>query len=260
MIILLNESVQTLLVLFHGGPGMDPSYFQKIAEPLSKHASVVSYTQGYTGATDIDGLIEEFERTISPLAKGRKIVLLGHSWGAALALEIFKRKGRDAIEGIILVSPVYDSKWAPEIDEREKEAIERAVTIAKQKLVEMGKKSDSNEFYRQLTLALTPLYFTEEFEREGREILSGINYNMPLFEKLDEDYLRNCNHMGLIQANSDKCLVLSGAQDRVTTQEYVKRLGDDVEIVIFDGIGHFPFIESPDSFEEEVKDFVTRPE
>ena len=108
------------LLLVHGGPGMDDSYFFPFLEPLRKHFAIHSYAQGTDvelGTSPIDDLVNELQDHISSMDGSRKFIL-AHSFGAALALERIRRFGDSDLDGLILVSWICDLEWQSIFDNR----------------------------------------------------------------------------------------------------------------------------------------------
>lgn len=94
-----------------GGPSLLPSFYAELIEGLARFGEV--YTVAFSGThpepqTPFPGSIEqaadELESAIATLANDRATVVVGHSYGAAVAVELLCRKRTPALDGSILVS------------------------------------------------------------------------------------------------------------------------------------------------------------
>src|SRR5438477_4466880 len=83
-------------VLFlHGGPGTDHRYLRPLAEPLAEHFRCVMCDQRGSGCSHlghleettlhVDRFVADIEALRTALSQDR-LCLVGHSWGAELAL------------------------------------------------------------------------------------------------------------------------------------------------------------------------------
>lgn len=113
----------TPLVVLHGGPGA-PSYYMASLARLGTDRPVIFYDQLGAGRSDhpTDTTLWRIERFIAELdslrahLNLREIHLLGHSWGAMLAMDyvLAKRKG---VRSVILASPLVSAaRWEADAD------------------------------------------------------------------------------------------------------------------------------------------------
>jgi len=94
-----NQANPVLLVL-HGGPGSTWDPFVKIFEPWKKYFTLVEWDQRSAGRTyarngpdsariNIDRIVLdgiEVAKYVARRFDGRKLILLGHSWGSLLGV------------------------------------------------------------------------------------------------------------------------------------------------------------------------------
>lgn len=79
------------VILLHGGPGL-PGYMTALGEALSHHAFIVDYHQRGTrrspsaGSFRIADHVRDLDCIVRKYGKGSRPILVGHSWGAVLAL------------------------------------------------------------------------------------------------------------------------------------------------------------------------------
>ena len=108
-----------LIVMLHGGPSLF-GYMHTLSEALRPCWSVLTYAQRGTIANPsvlenitIEGHFEDLDGLIAQHKQGRPVILIGHSWGADLAL-IYAANRPRAIEKLILISTAPLS-WKLEI-------------------------------------------------------------------------------------------------------------------------------------------------
>lgn len=108
----LNQGIP--IIVINGGPGSSSDYCKPF-DDLAVDRAVIRYDQLDTGRSDRPGdtanwtfesYIEELEALIAHLGI-KKYHLLGHSWGAMLALEYLKTE-RPQIASLILASCMWD--------------------------------------------------------------------------------------------------------------------------------------------------------
>lgn len=112
-----------VLVVIHGGPGFPHDYLEPIAE-LTPGAPVLFYDQLGCGRSDRPNTsdvwtLHYFERELTDLLRRLKIqkyILLGHSWGATVALEHALNTPRGLLS-CVMASPLLSSKlWLRDFD------------------------------------------------------------------------------------------------------------------------------------------------
>lgn len=264
-------------ICFHGGPGMDSSYFLPYLLPLANQADLVLYDHGQLptssdkGAKAMDLLIEEGRALLEwALWSYKEVVILGHSFGAAHSLEVLRTHFADRLEkfnALILVSPVYDSQiwdYSDSSFSDDRKAANRLIDQWKDSLKTLPEADRPNEndiFARRMT-EYTPLYFSPPFHRVGRDILSRVKYSASLFRSIIDEFHPELDLKPFFASLAQTKLPVigvSGSLDRVTTPKYVQRLfalhpkaklhllgggGSDEKR----GVAHYPFVEDPQSF------------
>lgn len=102
------------IALIHGGPGACGT-LEPVAQELSKRN--VGVLEPFQSAASVDGEIEELPQQIEQYATG-PLTLLGHSWGALLALLTAARYPHLTHNVILVGSALLDGRLAPSIVER----------------------------------------------------------------------------------------------------------------------------------------------
>jgi len=83
---------QPVLIVLHGGPGLDHRYLLNL-QALADQYQLVFYDQRGSGLSPrvpastitVDSFIEDLDAFVDHFGQGRPVHLLGHSWGAMLA-------------------------------------------------------------------------------------------------------------------------------------------------------------------------------
>lgn len=101
------------VALLHGGPG-DRGSLRPMAECLSAWTGVLEpFQSGFT----IEALVEELYGQLAGNVQ-TPVTLVGHSWGAWLAL-FFSVRHRECVRQLVLVGcPPFDDRYVPQIMER----------------------------------------------------------------------------------------------------------------------------------------------
>ena len=242
------------LVLLHGGPGLTGNVFRPELDQAAELATVVYYDQRGCGrSTPLgDGVecgVAEHLADLEGLRAGlgaEHMILLGHSWGAYLALA-YALEHEERIDKLILVSP------APPYMESE-EQIHRwhsLLTPAMRKQVTRITLSPipPEEKAKQRLDVELPLYFhnlvaMEDFRRRGYTVCGEVA------EKLAEP-----GAVPDLRPRMPKLRVpvriLVGENDRRTPPSVAAEIRDNLyfaRLFTIDACGHFPFLERPRRF------------
>jgi proline-specific peptidase len=118
----------TPLLLLHGGPGFPSQYLEPLAA-LGDERPVIFYDQLGCGRSDrpADPGLWRVERFVEEVAAVRgalglsRVILHGHSWGGALAVET-ALSGAPGLAGLVLASPLLDARrWLADADRLRRE-------------------------------------------------------------------------------------------------------------------------------------------
>jgi proline iminopeptidase len=264
------------VVFLSGGPGDDHSYLREVVEPLCDRFRWVLYDQRGTGRSrltrydhqtlHVERLLDDLEALQQALG-GEPLRLVGHSWGANLAL-LYAATHPGAIDRLALVSmgPLNEafsavaranSEKPLTVEERERRTAlrgEREVAVAagdEQSLrlafLEGARLGLRGSFYSPLAAARFFEAFSASNTYDGRvapNLLPTVK-EIPLFERL-----------GGFAAPT---LVLYGYQDfEPITQAYVLREKlPQAELVFMNECGHVPWWEQPEEFYRVLGEFLS---
>lgn len=106
------------LICIHGGPGVPHNYLLSLSQ-LAHESPIIFYDQSGCGKSNLHEPFEDwtFDHYANELAEFiaqlgyKKMYLLGHSWGCALAID-YAAKNQEKVKGLVLASPLFDThQW-----------------------------------------------------------------------------------------------------------------------------------------------------
>jgi pimeloyl-ACP methyl ester carboxylesterase len=99
------------VVVFESGFGQGPGVWKDVIAGLGADCRCIAYARAGLGRSGTDGKrktieahVQDLGAVIDALAPGRKVVLVGHSYGGLLATE-FARQHPERLQGLVLVDP-----------------------------------------------------------------------------------------------------------------------------------------------------------
>lgn len=100
-----------MAVVFESGFGQGAGAWKAVIEGLGPECRCIAYGRAGLGGSGSDGNaktidqhLADLDAVIATLAPGRKVVLVGHSYGGLLASE-FARRHPGRVQGLVLVDP-----------------------------------------------------------------------------------------------------------------------------------------------------------
>jgi len=118
------------IIVVHGGPGLDHAYLQPGLDALATRNTLIYYDQRGTGRSianlDTVGInLAAFVEDIDALRQAlgyERVTVLGHSWGALLALE-YAARFPNATRALILMNPAEPgTRFREQTEERQRRA------------------------------------------------------------------------------------------------------------------------------------------
>ncbi len=261
------------LVIIHGGPGMDHRYMYNSMLELSKDYRLIFYDQRGTGASqcrlpdnndkaiaaDKSVTVERFVEDLDAVRRHlglRRINILGHSWGGLLALN-YTIKHPQNVRSLILANSsglTGESQQAffKNLDsmrsEAEKEEMEQLKGSGDpEKIKRYGELYAKPYFYDPSKISLMS-YEPSELTAKNNEIVRKLiwrqllNYDLRPQAKLI--------HVPTLIIHSDTDVI---------PEEVAEETNDTIprsKMVVLEKTGHYSFIENPDEFYGEVRDFL----
>ena len=256
------------LVVVHGGPGLNHSYFMPHFEQLAKDFRIVFYDQRASGKSSTpspDSIsLSFFANDIEAIRKHlglEKIYLLAHSWGAIPAME-YAKNYRQQTGGIIFCNAVPLNKQFDR-EMRENQLKKMSGLDSTDRSIIMGSpnfKAGKASAYRKLLL----LTFRNSFARESNYELLNLeipaNYktaSAALYTGLGKE-LGSYDYYEDLKLLPFPVLVLHGSEDAIPLKadQMIQERASRATLHEFRKSGHFIFIEENKKFSNEVGRFL----
>jgi proline iminopeptidase len=265
-------------VLFiSGGPGDDHRYLRPVAQVLVPHFRCVLYDQRGTGASvlgrldadtlNVNRFLEDIDRLRAELGTLR-LRLVGHSWGATLAL-LYSARYPQQVERVALVglgplstefADVARANVLRPLSTAEREAF-AALTARRRIALETGDlEAAAQAHIEQVTKfgVRSALYSAEAAAKFEEQFRATYSHN-PLVNRQvmsSVDFPRLWAELDRVTA---RLLVLYGHQDfEPVVQAYVLRQHlPNTRISLLNECGHVPWLEQPEAFYRELLGFLS---
>lgn len=238
------------LVLVHGGPGMDHTYFRPWLDRLADSYTIHFFdlrghgrNSSHDGGLGPDAWIEDIDLAIH--GAGGNVTLLGHSFGGFLALEyVLAHPSR--VSRLILsnTGPAFDY---PELLMANAEA--RRPDLVPSLIQLLSGPIDSDEAYRKGMEVVLPLYFEREVDTGplfGDMLFSAEAYNAGAAWMGDFDVRQRLPEIRcpttVIASDSD--WIMPFARTGTVLAEGIS----GAELVVLEGCGHFPWVEDTEGY------------
>ncbi|PFJ05316.1 alpha/beta hydrolase [Bacillus cereus] len=241
------------LVLLHGMSNNAQSWKNQM-HVLKEHYTVIAWdAPGYGKSSDPTKEFNYFEE-FAHVLKGvidqlglEKINLLGHSMGAAIAID-FCHLYSHAISKLILADPTRGAA-ALDSEENERKLKSRLFSI----------ENLSPELIAEKRIeALLSSYASKEVYQQVKEIMSQVR---PAGYRSVANSLYHLNQMNLLPTIDVPVLVICGELDTVTPVKEAKAIHDELinsQLVIIPKGGHLCYQENPETFNTSIIEFLNK--
>jgi proline iminopeptidase len=267
-----GKGAQSIIVL-HGGAGLSMAYLRPDLEPLGTYATVIYYDQRGRGRSSLTANPKHLTvaKHVDDLESVRKffglqrITLLGHSWGAGLAIEYALRYPR-RVDRLIMVAAMeprraaYDDqfqanvvRWMDEKTRAELAALSDSMSNAPDiigtcrrffALLIRGYYADP----ARITWSRgDPCADPPEAIRAGNQTNTLVNESWGNWDYRER--VKNLRTQSLLIHGVSDPIPLEAAKEWVATLP-VSRL------LVVPNSGHFPFVEQPEQFFSAVGAFI----
>ncbi|WP_203995963.1 alpha/beta fold hydrolase [Virgisporangium aurantiacum] len=256
------------LVLCHGGPGLWDT-FTDLGDRLAGVARVVRWDQRGCGRSDRRGpytvarTMADLDAVREQLA-GPRMVLLGHSFGATLALR-YALAHPDRVSALIYVSGTgidAERAWNPVYQRNLRTGL--GTRLARWE--ELDSRDRTPDEDREWAILQWSADFADRdraprlAERMATPWL-GINYDCHAGLSADDKrYLRTTDVAAQCRTLTVPTLILHGDRDIRPTSavDSLHRALPNSTLVTLAGVGHVPWLEAADQFSAAVTDFMVR--
>lgn len=268
----------TPVIVLHGGPDFDSSYLLPDLDRLQDAFRLIYYDQRGRGqstegvrpqdvtlASDLDDLdrVRKHFRLEAP-------VLLGHSWGAVIALE-YALRHPEHVSRLILMNPApASSADVAVLRKRYREALgadmerQRAIlegaayragdpeTVAARYRIHFEHALYRSEDYEKLMTAMRAAFMRQGksgilMARAAEDRLMHDTWNVPGYDLFPR-----------LQRLRVPTLVLTGDHDFIPTEiaEHIARTVPGAKLVVLESCGHFAYLERPEEVRTALTAFV----
>lgn len=266
----------TPVVFLHGGPGQGSAHFDALAGPhMERGLRMVYLDQRGSGHSErpasgeysIDLLVEDLEGLRRHLGVSR-IGLIGHSFGALLALE-YAKKYPQHVSGIVFTSGLWDTPYQCTL------RLQRVAELRPANYARVRADTLTAEGTRRNDCELEFQAFHTREEKEAYD--TEIMFPDPAVEARMDSVnaargVRNTGELGraifqqgLLQYQfrafdrlAMPVLVVAGRHDGAARpaglRELARRL-PNARFVEYEGSGHFPYLDEPERFARETAAF-----
>ncbi len=257
------------ILLLSGGPGSSADQLSAIAQRLSSTYRCILFEQRGTGKShtspldsttiNLDQATQDITLLLRQLGIG-KVTLLGHSWGAMLAMS-YAIKHRDTVDRLVLIGPgPLDMSGFSLLDDN---ILSRA---SKQEKLFMNEVEDSiahhtasKELLRAYSKTMFRFFFFDPLTVDSMWGIVRCTLNDTTLELMQQDLARiKYDVREGISLLDIPLLVVCGREDPVgvfPTFE-IKELNKKAKISWIEKSGHFPWAERAEAFYPVVFDFL----
>ncbi len=256
------------IVIIHGGPVLDHSYLYPHLKSLANNYRLIFYDQRLSGRSSanadsadvrLNTFVEDIEALRNVLNLG-EVHVLGHSWGGLLAMK-YAIGYPSHTKSLMLISSMAPTS---ELWHKEEAVIAKKSTsedsLARQKIMQSDlfrenppeaieqllQLSFRKQFYNTDYADSLNLYVPDDYMSRSR-LFGNLMPDITDYDLTEE--LKQMNVPTLIlYGSSEPAADLSGP--------LLNKLITDSKYVIIEESGHFPFIEQPVRFKENILDFL----
>jgi proline iminopeptidase len=251
------------LMVLHGGPGADHSYFKPWIRPLTEVAQVIYVDHRGNGRSELTGpatynlhqMADDLEALRQLLGLGQ-VQLLGHSFGGMVALT-FALRHPGSLEALLLCTTTAsrefrDDAWA---------VAERVATPEQMAVLATlfdGKVASDQEHEEWWRICL-PLYFHQPDQAICAQLLGRERAQLGVVNHMMANEIPHYDVTGRLGEIAVPTLVIAGRHDWVTPVSQAEVISGGIEgasLQVFESSGHFPFIEEQPAFLDLVSRFV----
>lgn len=263
------------LIVVSPGWGVGSGYLQRGLAFLLPHFQVVFVDTRGSGLSDrpVDNskmgsveMADDLEALRQHLGLPL-ITLIGHSNGGAIALA-FAQRHPDRISKLVLIdSQVLGFQAAEDTqqflisrskDSRYEHAVQQATNLFSGKSVPPSNDQELSAFVS----SLLPLYLQhpeKHLHQAQKELLVGQVAFYAYSSQNAADALANNDHISRLTSIRAPVLILNGRHDWICPVATARKLHAGLEnstLVIFEGSGHLPWIEEPETFQAYLLQFL----
>ena len=267
------------LLMIHGGPGLTSNYLDGFTA-LGDTRPVITWDQLDCGRSEcphdsnlwtLERFVEELDLVRAALTPG-PVHVLGHSWGATLAMEWLVTRRPVEIASVVFASPCLSTpRWIEDM----RPLVAQLSPAAQAAIAEAERTGDFRTpgFQAAAWGEWIHAHIVRQLPPQAIEALLGslaeANANLELLEHMwgPSDFtvtgsLKNFDRTPELRTLSMPVLFHCGEFDeaRPDTIREQAALTPDGEVVIIPGAGHLTMIDAPEQANSAIRDFLARVE
>jgi proline iminopeptidase len=266
------------VVFLHGGPGQGSHHFAALAgAPMERSLRMVYFDQRASGRSatsptreyTLTALVEDVEGLRRALGVPR-IAVIGHSFGATLALE-YAARYPEHVAGVVVAAGLWDVPYQSRLRCARTNALNRGLAarvIGDSAAADATRRGDCDWFWNLPESEREPidnaLMFPDSAVRirlDSTVAASGLRNTGELGGGLFRSGLLEYR-FAAPQRLSMPVLVISGGRDGTAVSEGLRELArrlPNATFREFEGSGHFVYLDETERFAREVAAFLARP-
>ncbi len=261
------------LVVIHGGPGFTMDYLAADLEPIAAQHALLFYDQRGTGRSSLvrDSAALDAQRFADDLEALRRhfrlerLAMLGHSWGAGVtalyAIRHPERVGKILIVGGIPVTRQGLDRTFEDLDASRDSASRRRMQEWREaRLANPGDAGACRAYY---VLWFGPFYGDSAAAgRSKGDFCAGTpesrRNKIEAVDRFTFASLGEYDWRASLRGVGAPLLVIHGSKDVIpaeSAREWAAAVPDG-RLLLLDGIGHFSYVEAPETFFAAVDEFL----
>lgn len=264
------------VIWVNGGPGDDHRSLRQVAEPLTPYAHCVLYDQRGCGQStltpvdettiSVDAFVDDLDAIRRDLGE-EQITLIGHSWGAILAL-IYSANHPDHVARQVLISMGPLTREAAAVNRanlrkpfnRHDRYLFDVLRGQRQVAIANGAEDQQTRLHQRIAAEYysRAWFYSPEAARAWATDYQANYAHNPHLASLLMPQVYDMNVLSLVNGLSVPTLVIYGYQDtQPITQAYV--LAEHlhyVQTTLINECGHVPWMEQPEAFYDAVFRFL----
>jgi len=270
---ILGEGQGTPMLMMHGGPGGTSRSFYHFAS-LSKDRPIILFDQFGSGRSDhhkdtsllkVDYFVEQVAALRSEL-KLDEVILYGHSWGTALALEYYTKYPK-GVKAIIFNSPYFNTA----IWEKDADTLISFLPDSIQSAIEIGENTGD---FESRSYQIANMVYAKNYGLRKKRLSSKLdtvaasgnyfiyNYMWGPTEFTATGTLKTYDNMYNLKKVNVPTLFITGEYDeaRPQTIQYFQTLVPGSETAIIKGAGHATMHDNLSQNKKVIEQFLNKVE
>jgi proline iminopeptidase len=255
------------ILTMHGGLGLDHATLRPWLDPLAEHGELVYFDQRGCGRSLSDGSDDDVDHSVwaedvshlNEAMGSEKAIVIAHSYGAFIALELAVRKPA-WLAGLVLTSAAAAVDYPGTIMANASARGNPEALAALQRT--LGAPPETDDEFRALFTSYFPLYFHKPDPAVMASALRDVNFRAAALRASVGKSLPRYDVRGQLSNIDVPTLILTGRHDFITPVEEaampLHRGIDGSELVIFEESGHYPFIEEHARYLDVVRTWLDR--